>query len=667
MEGDVLDPFAKSSVTPKTPPKLKPHQQRFLSQSRDGIAQVRPPRTSPLDLNLEPIMKGNEFLKSPPAAKVITMSSKNKAAEAKLSKKRCHEKSTSPHGGNVNQLKKNKKNAIHTDIEMLSDSESALSDEEDEANPPPLVSPISVQAQIHVSQAIENAINPLASAKIPPIILRDIKDFPKVAHAIKSTCKGTFSFKSKGTSNCLQTSTAEDHRAATKALSELGIQYQTHRFGDKTSIKLLIKGLDPTCPIELIKEELELLGIEVESVSRLTSFLKGRRPLPYFQVNVEKDSQSSAKLQNLTYLYYTSITVEPYRNPKGPQQCYRCLGFNHMSSTCNNQYNCVKCGQPHDTRVCKKEYETPTNCYNCAKYNLSPRAHTANFKGCPVYLYLKAQKLGQKPARPVALLSKTNIQDSTQQRQNQVNFIPAPPPPTSAWGANFGPYYYDPNFNNQFPQLGPPRTNDHAIIPPTVQQSAILPHSANHEDTIASDTPQLELEQISLDLDKDEAGTTQPLLPSNTENAAGKAPLTTKSKNQRNPNTTAHTKQSMPIPKPKQSTSQFRDANTLPPINSPNQASFGPRTQREQAEFTLSEDLIQNSNPQTVFQGANFLKNKINIWVQQLLHAIDKAPRELILQTVMQHFGVLMNLVTTFTIQSLSQSQPPLYNQNGNL
>jgi len=61
--------------------------------------------------------------------------------------------------------------------------------------------------------------------------------------------------------------------------------------------------------------------------------------------------------------------------------------YNHTKAYCNLPYNCVKCGNPHDSKTCTKPKDTPAKCALCGG------AHPANYRGCQVHKELQNKTL----------------------------------------------------------------------------------------------------------------------------------------------------------------------------------------------------------------------------------------------------------------------------------
>lgn len=77
--------------------------------------------------------------------------------------------------------------------------------------------------------------------------------------------------------------------------------------------------------------------------------------------------------------------MEEPRKRKDPPQCLNCQEFGHTKKYCRLPSVCVKCGDIHKTSECSNSKNDPTlkRCGNCGGN------HTANYRGCPVFIQLK--------------------------------------------------------------------------------------------------------------------------------------------------------------------------------------------------------------------------------------------------------------------------------------
>lgn len=105
--------------------------------------------------------------------------------------------------------------------------------------------------------------------------------------------------------------------------------------------------------------------------------VEGKKLLPLFIIHARSDL--IPELLKINTLCYSKVTMEKYKNPSGPVQCYRCQRFGHTSRYCTVNPRCLKCGLNHATAVCTKLRATEPKCPNCSQ------AHTANYRGCSYY------------------------------------------------------------------------------------------------------------------------------------------------------------------------------------------------------------------------------------------------------------------------------------------
>ncbi|GBN28223.1 hypothetical protein AVEN_198912-1 [Araneus ventricosus] len=75
--------------------------------------------------------------------------------------------------------------------------------------------------------------------------------------------------------------------------------------------------------------------------------------------------------------------------------CYNCSEFFHSAKNCKCKLRCIKCGEPHETRLCPiwEKIENPT-CINCKE-----SGHVASWRGCPKYPVIKTISYADKLKR----------------------------------------------------------------------------------------------------------------------------------------------------------------------------------------------------------------------------------------------------------------------------
>ena len=275
--------------------------------------------------------------------------------------------------------------------------------------------------------------NTASASKPPPIILQSVKDFLKLAQNIKLVCVGEPIFQNRGDITRLLTRDSDDHRAATAFLRANGTEFHTYQLNEDRKAQLVIRGLAGSITPDQIKAELVKLKITAETVTQMISTKPDKKVMPLFIVTISKEHASL--ITDLTVLCYCRISVEKYRNPKGPAQCYHCQKFGHTARYCANAPRCVKCGMKHESKTCKKIYEDPTKCSNCEGN------HTANYKGCTYYKNVRdkmngtrkdqAPRVGPRSFRPSAPPTVNPWVNSTQQQAHSTsarqNFFPPLP------------------------------------------------------------------------------------------------------------------------------------------------------------------------------------------------------------------------------------------------
>lgn len=102
-------------------------------------------------------------------------------------------------------------------------------------------------------------------------------------------------------------------------------------------------------------------------------------PLPLFYIQIESQ-ENNKNVYEITHLLHAKIKIEAPRKKNELPQCKKCQQFGHTQHYCSRTPKCVKCGASHLTKDCRKNINEAAKCANCSGN------HTANWKGCPVYI-----------------------------------------------------------------------------------------------------------------------------------------------------------------------------------------------------------------------------------------------------------------------------------------
>ena len=177
-------------------------------------------------------------------------------------------------------------------------------------------------------------------------------------------------------------------------VSETKIQTFTEKF-----FRTIVDSFDSenSVPIGEIKDALESEGYEVKTINNIIN--KNKIPQPLFRVEITFNSSQLKKkgdihpIYGLRYLLNRRITVEEPIKRKGPPQCLNCQEFGHTKSFCKLPPVCVRCGDIHKSLECPYSKSDITNrkCSNCGQN------HTANYRGCPVYIQIKDTSKARRP------------------------------------------------------------------------------------------------------------------------------------------------------------------------------------------------------------------------------------------------------------------------------
>lgn len=237
----------------------------------------------------------------------------------------------------------------------------------------------------------------------PPIFVRNITNFHLMCSQLDARVgRGKYTCVNRQNDTKIIPDSSDSYRAIIKYLQETGAQHHTYQLKEERALRVVIRHLHHTTPIEAIKEELSELGFIVKNAINVISTRPGRdgpskTPLPMFFIDLEPTANVN-EIYELTTLYHCKIKVEKPHPRRDIVQCYRCQEYGHTKSFCNYNSRCVKCGGPHMSSDCPKPRTTPATCALCNN------SHPANYKGCEVYQELKQRT---QPSRRIPEMTTT--------------------------------------------------------------------------------------------------------------------------------------------------------------------------------------------------------------------------------------------------------------------
>jgi len=223
----------------------------------------------------------------------------------------------------------------------------------------------------------------------PPIFVKGVENFPDLCLALIELI-GVDNFICKSTTDSLkiQTTNPDAYRVLVHFLKDEKAEFHTYQLKEDKPLRVVIRNLHPTTPLNLIKDELAVRLFEVRQVTNVLHKVTKNR-LPLFFVDLEPTTKSNEIFQ-LSSLLHTKIKIEePYKS-KTISQCFNCQQYGHTRAYCGYQPRCVRCGDAHQSSDCPNSRDLPPKCALCANN------HPANYKGCTIYRELQQRKYSNK-------------------------------------------------------------------------------------------------------------------------------------------------------------------------------------------------------------------------------------------------------------------------------
>jgi hypothetical protein len=214
---------------------------------------------------------------------------------------------------------------------------------------------------------------PPAESKIPPVIIRDASKWSSLSQAMVQK-KINFS-KARSCVDGIRVNpvTVDDFRSMTPLLEVRGVPFHTFALPEEKTLRAVLRTVPVEISVDDVKANLENQGLAPKQVTRMIS-TRSKKPLPLVLVEVPKDQGKIFQLKSICHLL---IAVERPHKKGTTAQCHRRQRFHHSLRNCHAPAKCVKCGEFHDSHLCKKAKSVPAKCANCGG------AHTASYRGCP--------------------------------------------------------------------------------------------------------------------------------------------------------------------------------------------------------------------------------------------------------------------------------------------
>lgn len=227
----------------------------------------------------------------------------------------------------------------------------------------------------------------------------------------------------------VNTPDSDTYRAVTAKLNAENIQWYTYENKQDRPIKVMARGIHPTCSKEEIITDLSEKGFKIVDAINIIKkekqenakgeLITTKRGLPLFMLTFDKEEKIE-RVYGIKDILRMKVKIEPLRKTSNLiPQCKRCQGFNHTQNYCQKEPRCVKCAGKHQTSNCPVSKGSPPRCINCQG------AHPANYRGCEVAKEL--QRLRNKSTKPQVTQIKKTSRYPQQQSESR-----GPDPQTSA-------------------------------------------------------------------------------------------------------------------------------------------------------------------------------------------------------------------------------------------
>ncbi|KAM8702064.1 hypothetical protein ACLKA7_001979 [Drosophila subpalustris] len=161
----------------------------------------------------------------------------------------------------------------------------------------------------------------------------------------------------------------------------------------RPKLSVIVCGLPPSINTNWVSGKIRALGFLPLKVTNIVGNISGR-PTSKFRVELDHHDNNNSFLKIAT-LGSFEVTIDKLHKHKPIVQCFKCQGFDHISSDCiSPNFVCSKCAGPHDSRNCLATSESDVKCANCGQ------GHKATWDSCPAFLdILRSKGLSRRANR----------------------------------------------------------------------------------------------------------------------------------------------------------------------------------------------------------------------------------------------------------------------------
>lgn len=265
----------------------------------------------------------------------------------------------------------------------------------------------------------------------PPIMVHRIEVFNDLKQIVKEITNEDCKYTSYNNNVWkINVANSDIYRKITGKLTKKEIQW--HSYEDKASrpIKVMARGLHPSCDENEICSDLINQGFKIREAKNILTketvteengnCITKKRSLPLFMLTFN-NQESPEMIYAIEAIMGIIVKIEPLRKTSNKiPQCKRCQAFGHTHRYCNKDFACVKYAGKHPTKHCTVARDQKAKCINCRG------DHSANYRGCIIAKEQQKRKnqlagTGRKKIKTFVPNSKPILRPKHQPTENRTN------------------------------------------------------------------------------------------------------------------------------------------------------------------------------------------------------------------------------------------------------
>jgi hypothetical protein len=130
----------------------------------------------------------------------------------------------------------------------------------------------------------------------------------------------------------IQTDIPDNYRKLIRLLIDINVQFHTYQLHSEKSLRIVVKNLHPTTPVEDIAGLMEEIGHSIKNIINIKHH-QTKSPLPMLFVYLNPQ-ESDNVIFCITSLLHTKVKIEEQHKKREISQCLNFQSYGHTRTYC---------------------------------------------------------------------------------------------------------------------------------------------------------------------------------------------------------------------------------------------------------------------------------------------------------------------------------------------